>query len=181
MQRDPALLPVVVKVGSRHVCICRVSSALVLDTSFVLCCRPQPNYRYYILDRNLQPCPLGVPGECYISGVGVSLGYAGQPQLTAERFLPNPFKLPGDSFHFDTMYKTGDILAWLPDGNQRILGRVDLQVKLRGFRVELPGMFTVARDLLPCRDRWPRVAPDLQQGVMCTGCHGAQGSDVIDS
>jgi non-ribosomal peptide synthetase component F len=131
-------------------------------TCFFVCCRPQPNYRYYILDRNMQPCPLGVPGECHISGVGVSLGYAGQPQLTADRFLPNPFKLPGDSFHFDTMYKTGDILAWLPDGNQRILGRVDLQVKLRGFRVELPGAFYACAG--PCGhvcNQWPWLAPEM--------------------
>jgi acyl-CoA synthetase (AMP-forming)/AMP-acid ligase II len=132
--------------------------ASIFEYGVTVCCRPQPNYRYYILDRNMQPCPLGVPGECYISGVGVSLGYAGQPQLTAERFLPNPFKLTGDSFHFDTMYKTGDILAWLPDGNQRILGRVDLQVKLRGFRVELPGVLCCSGRLAACQSILPAQA-----------------------
>jgi AMP-binding enzyme len=68
-------------------------------------CRPMRNTRYYMLDpRSLQPCPVGVPGECYISGACVAMGYAGQPKLTAERFLPNPFKLPGDSHHYDRMY-----------------------------------------------------------------------------
>ena len=67
------------------------------------------NTRFYMLDqRSLQPCPIGVPGECYISGACVAMGYIGQPQLTAERFPPNPFKQPGDSHHYDRMYKTGD-------------------------------------------------------------------------
>ena len=72
-------------------------------------CRPMRNTRYYMLDqRSLQPCPIGVPGECYISGACVAMGYAGQPELTAERFLPNPFKQPGDSHHYNRMYKTGE-------------------------------------------------------------------------
>jgi non-ribosomal peptide synthetase component F len=82
--------------------------------------RPINNTRLYVLDpRSLQPLPIGVPGELFASGVGVARGYAGQPQLTAERFLPNPFKQPDDSPSYDRMYRTGDVVAWLPDGNLR--------------------------------------------------------------
>ena len=82
--------------------------------------RPIHNTRLYVLDpRSLQPLPVGVPGELFASGVGVARGYAGQPQLTAERFLPNPFKQPDDSLSYDRMYCTGDVVAWLPDGNLR--------------------------------------------------------------
>jgi acyl-CoA synthetase (AMP-forming)/AMP-acid ligase II len=82
--------------------------------------RPIHNTRLYVLDpRSLRPLPVGAPGELFASGVGVARGYAGQPQLTAERFLPNPFKQPDDSPSYDRMYRTGDVVAWLPDGNLR--------------------------------------------------------------
>ena len=82
--------------------------------------RPIHNTRLYVLDPHLlQPLPIGVPGELFASGVGVARGYAGQPQLTAERFLPNPFKQPGDSSAYGRMYRTGDVVAWMPDGNLR--------------------------------------------------------------
>ena len=82
--------------------------------------RPIHNTRLYVLDpRSLQPLPIGVPGELFASGVCVARGYAGQPQLTAERFLPNPFKQPGDSSAYGRMYRTGDVAAWMPDGNLR--------------------------------------------------------------
>jgi non-ribosomal peptide synthetase component F len=82
--------------------------------------RPIHNTRLYVLDpRSLQPLPVGIPGELFISGICLARGYAGQPQLTAERFLPNPFKQPGDSPGYDRMYRTGDIVAWLANGNVR--------------------------------------------------------------
>ena len=82
--------------------------------------RPIHNTRLYVLDpRSLQPLPIGVPGELFASGVGVARGYAGQPRLTAERFLPSPFKQPGDSSAYGRMYRTGDVAAWMPDGNLR--------------------------------------------------------------
>jgi len=92
--------------------------------------RPLENEMVYILDRYGNPVPVGVPGELHISGTGLALGYLNRPELTRERFIDNPFK-PGTR-----MYKTGDMARWLPDGNIEYSGRIDQQVKVRGFRIE---------------------------------------------
>ncbi|KAJ1978798.1 hypothetical protein H4R35_001758 [Dimargaris xerosporica] len=99
--------------------------------------RPLANVFSYVIDRNLQLVPLGVVGELLIGGVGVARGYCNLPELTAERFLPNPF---GSG----RVYRTGDLVRWLPDGNLEYLGRRDNQVKLNGFRIELEEIESVA-------------------------------------
>ncbi|MEL4894315.1 amino acid adenylation domain-containing protein [Crocosphaera sp. Alani8] len=97
--------------------------------------RPIANTEIYILDRYLQPTPIGVPGELYVGGFGVARGYFNRPDLTAERFIPHPFRKQGETS--DRLYKTGDLARYLQDGTIEYLGRIDNQVKIRGFRVEL--------------------------------------------
>ncbi len=95
--------------------------------------RSFPNTELYILDKHLQPVPIGVPGELYISGVGLARGYINRPELTAEKFIPNPF----ERSKFNRLYKTGDLVRYLSDGNIEFLKRIDYQVKIRGFRIEI--------------------------------------------
>ena len=95
--------------------------------------RPVANTQTYILDANLQPLPVGLPGELHLGGVQVGRGYHNRPELTAEKFIPDPFS-PDPAAR---LYKTGDRARYLADGNIEYLGRLDHQVKMRGFRIEL--------------------------------------------
>ena len=103
--------------------------------------QPMAGRTAYILDEDRQPVPLGVPGELYLGGLGVAQGYLNHPELTAEKFIDDPFaSLPGAR-----LYRTGDLARYLPDGNIEFLGRRDYQIKIRGFRVELEEIEAVLR------------------------------------
>lgn len=113
--------------------------------------RAVPNYHLHVVDELLREVPPGEPGELVVAGVGVAMGYLGRPDLTAERFVPNPFP---DGPGAERLYRTGDLVSWTPEGELAFHGRIDDQVKLRGFRVELgeieaalreqPGVLTAA-------------------------------------
>ena len=101
--------------------------------------RPIANTQVYVLNENLQPVPIGVPGELYAGGDGLAHGYLNQPDLTAKKFIPSPFSNDPRA----RLYRTGDFSRWLPDGNIEFLGRMDAQVKMRGNRVELGEIETI--------------------------------------
>jgi acyl-CoA synthetase (AMP-forming)/AMP-acid ligase II len=110
----------------------------------VLIGKPVANDKAYILNgENL--CGIGVPGELCISGDGLARGYLNRPELTAEKFVKNPF---GEG----RMYRTGDLARWLPDGNIEYLGRIDEQVKIRGFRIELGEIESRIREIEGIKD-----------------------------
>ncbi|KAJ1656295.1 Nonribosomal peptide synthetase [Dispira simplex] len=113
--------------------------------------RPLPNYECYILDSRLKLVPIGVVGEIFIGGPGVSQGYINRPDLNETRFLPNPFAA-------GRLYRTGDYSRWLPTGEIDFLGRMDDQVKLRGFRVELSEVQNALLNQPGVRDAFVMVA-----------------------
>ena len=114
-------------------CCFRIPFTLPLDIGSIPIGRPISNTQVYVLDSHRELLPIGVPGELYIGGDGLARGYMNRPDLTAERFVPNPFSNDSDS----KLYRTGDLCRWRDDGTLEYLGRIDHQVKLRGFRIEL--------------------------------------------
>ncbi|MDP4489532.1 amino acid adenylation domain-containing protein [Pseudoalteromonas piscicida] len=110
-----------------------VWSSVSLIESRISLGKPIAHTQFYVLDSNLAPVPVGVAGELYIGGAGVARGYLNLPELTAERFVRNPFSEDGDA----RLYKTGDLVRWQPDGTLEYMRRLDQQVKVRGHRIEL--------------------------------------------
>jgi len=110
--------------------------------------RPIANTQLYILDRYLQPAPIGVGGELHIGGAGLARGYLNRSELTAEKFIQNPYSDEPDA----RLYKTGDLARYLPDGNIEYLGRIDSQVKIRGYRIELGEIEETLRQHSAVRD-----------------------------
>jgi acyl-CoA synthetase (AMP-forming)/AMP-acid ligase II/acyl carrier protein len=108
-------------------------SETVQGNAFVPIGRPFPNTQAYVLDRHMEPSPIGVPGVLYLGGAGVARGYLNRPELNAEKFVPDPFREDPHA----RLYNPGDAARYLPDGNIEFLGRTDNQVKIRGFRIEL--------------------------------------------
>jgi non-ribosomal peptide synthetase component F len=96
--------------------------------------RPVQNVRTYVLDDRFRPVPHGVPGQLFVAGEGLAVGYLNRPKLTATHFIPHPL---GCKEGGERLYGTGDLARYLPDGNLEFLGRVDHQVKVRGYRIEL--------------------------------------------
>lgn len=136
------------------------------DSASVPIGKPIANTQVYVLDSELRPVAAGEPGDLYISGDGVVRGYWHRPELTAEKFLSDPFQ-PGNR-----MYRTGDIARFLPDGNLEFLGRADFQVKLRGFRIEigeieaaLENHAGVGQAAVLAREFKPRIQAQLQPQI----------------
>ena len=134
--------------------------------------RPIVNTEVYVLDARLTPVPLGVPGELYIGGPGLARGYLHRPDLTAARFVPDPFS--DDSAA--RLYRTGDQVRWLPDGNIEFLGRVDQQVKIRGFRIELGEIEAALRKHPAVREAvvtaWDAGAGEKELAAYCVATDG---------
>lgn len=130
--------------GPTETAIWSTTKLLTKDDADVTIGRPLANTEIYVLDKNRQPVPVGLPGELFIGGEGVARGYWNRPELTAERFIQNPVK-PGSSAR---LYRTGDVVTYRANGEIEFLGRADHQVKLRGHRIEL-GEIETALNALP--------------------------------
>ena len=129
--------------GPTETCIWSTTSPVGGADDPITIGKPVANTTVYVVDRSLRPLPVGVPGEILIGGAGVARGYLERPELTRERFVPDPFGCPESR-----LYRTGDLGQWLPDGTLAYLGRLDHQVKIRGHRIE-PGEIEAALNRHP--------------------------------
>jgi len=144
------------------------------DRQFVPIGRAIPNMQIYVLDQFLNPVPENVVGELFVAGDGLAAGYVNRPEFTAERFLPNPF-LSGHR-----MYRTGDLAKWLPEGEVEFLGRIDDQVKVRGFRVELGEVETVLSKHPKVRECALLLQEDVKGTRYLTACYVPQLTGALE-
>ncbi len=139
--------------------------------------KPIDNFQLYVVDENLMPVAVGVPGELCIAGVGLARGYLNRADLTAERFVANPFsEEPGAR-----MYRSGDLVRWRPDGNLEFLGRIDHQVKLRGFRIELGEIEAVMTRHAKIRDAAALVREDKPGHQLLVGYYVTEDGEPLVS
>jgi amino acid adenylation domain-containing protein len=143
---------------------------------FISIGRPLANNTFYVLSQGLMAVPAGIPGELYIGGAGVSAGYLNLPELTAEKFLANPFSQTSGN----TIYKTGDIVKFLPDGNLVFLGRADSQVKIRGFRIEPGEIETILSQCMGIREAVVTVFENTRGEKMLAAYYTKSGNESPD-
>ncbi|HEV2852268.1 MAG TPA: amino acid adenylation domain-containing protein [Thermoanaerobaculia bacterium] len=129
------------------------------DAGHPLIGRPLTGESAYVLDAGMRPVPLGIPGSLYLGGEGVTRGYLNRPDLTAERYVPNPYGPPGSR-----LYRVGDLVRYLPSGELDYLGRLDHQVKVRGFRIELGEIESALTRHPEVREAAVLAAPDVLGG-----------------
>lgn len=139
--------------------------------------RPIPNTQVYLLDRYLNSVPIGVPGELHIGGAGLARGYLNRPEMTAGKFIPNPYSAePGVR-----LYKTGDLVRYLPTGDIEFLGRLDQQVKVRGFRIELGEVEAALRKHPHVQEALVLAREDVTGGKSLVGYVVPKGEFVLTS
>jgi amino acid adenylation domain-containing protein len=154
--------------GPTEITVAATSHPVVYgDTCMPPIGRPLANMRVYVLDAQMLPVPVGVPGELYIGGVGLARGYWARPDLTASSFLPDPFSIRSG----ERLYRTGDIVRWNPSGKLEFLRRLDHQVKVRGYRIELGEIESVLKEYSGVRD--------CAVGIEETTGSGGQAKNVV--
>ncbi|WP_420643163.1 amino acid adenylation domain-containing protein [Candidatus Leptofilum sp.] len=160
--------------GPTEATVCATTAVLTPADTRVHIGRPIDNTQLFVLNKDLQPVPVGTPGELAIGGIGVARGYLNRPKLTAERFVTNPFdkmargqrdKGIENSATPSKMYRTGDLVRYLPDGNLEFLGRLDHQVKIRGYRIELGEIEAALRQETAVQDALVLASEDAGTGA----------------
>ncbi|WNG19735.1 amino acid adenylation domain-containing protein [Cystobacter fuscus] len=151
--------------GPTEVSICCTIAECSPDAPVTPLGPPLAGTTAYVLDARLRPVAPGVRGELYVGGAGVTRGYLGRPELTAERYIPDPFRGEAGA----RLYRTGDVVRWMPDGQLEFLGRADQQVKLRGFRIELGEIETALRALESVGEAVVVLRPGPQEGSRLVG------------
>ena len=139
-------LPVLNAYGPTEVTVCATMGAVSPEAGTVKIGRPLAHIEAYVLDDSMRLVPVGMEGTLFIGGASIAHGYCGQPDLTAEKFVPNPFATDFSGLRGTRLYNTGDRVRWCADGQLEFLGRIDDQVKLRGYRIELREVEQALRD-----------------------------------